>query len=148
MSDSSNNYLVSFPDTNNNKVMYKRCATFKKKNRNHGSNGAVSHRQRINRLKYNSVTARIVANYGSKCNNRNRNCYDDNKPRFRVDIAPPPPCKPFTSRENKKLTCRPDYTGAKDITADDLTYVFPKFEPLVIPPPSFGLESSLSLIHI
>lgn len=142
LSDSSNNYQVSFPDNNNNNVMYKRCATFKKKNRNHGTNGAVSHRQRINRLKYNAVTARIVANYGTKCNNRNRNCYDENKPRFKVDIARPPPCKPFTNRENKRLTCRPDYTGDKEITADDLTYVFPKFEPLVIPPPSFGLESN------
>ena len=142
LNDSSNNYLVSHPDISNNRVMYKRCATYKKGNRNHSTYGAVSHRQRINRLKYNAVTARIVANYGSTCKNRNKNCYDSNDPRFRVDIAKPPSCKPYTSRENKRLTCRPDYTG--DIESDPPTpvYVFPKFEPLTVPPPTFGLESN------
>jgi hypothetical protein len=142
LSDSSNNYLVSFPDPSNNKIMYQRCATFKKGNRNHSTYGAVSQRQRINRLKYNAVTARVVANYGATCNNRNRNCYDSNDPRFRVDISKPAPCKPYTSRENKRLICRPDYTGDIETEPPTPTYVFPKFEPLTIPPPAFGLESN------
>jgi len=142
LSGSSNNYLVSFPDISNNKVLYQRCATFKKANRNHSTYGAVSQRQRINRLKYNAVTARIVANYGATCNNRNKNCYDSNDPRFRVDITKPPPCKPYTSRENKRLICRPDYTGDIDAEPQQPIYIFPKFEPLTIPPPSFGLESN------
>ena len=142
LTGSSNNYIVSHPDVSNNKIMYQRCATFKKANRNHSTYGAVSQRQRINRLKYNAVTARIVANYGATCNNRNKNCYDSNHPRFKVDIAKPPSCKPYTSRENKRLICRPDYTGDVDAEIPTLTYTFPKFEPLTVPPPSFGLESN------
>ena len=138
----TNTYQVSFPDASNNKVMYERCAVYKKHNRNHSTNGAVSHRSRINRLKYNAVTARIVANYGAKCNNRNKNCYDSNKPRFKVDIAKPSPCKPFTSRENKKLTCRSDYQGSVDGDSPTLTYIFPKYQPLTVPPPTFGLKSN------
>lgn len=142
LTDSSNNYLVSHPDVSNNKILYQRCATFKKANRNHSTYGAVSQRQRINRLKYNAVTARIIANYGSTCSNRNKNCYDSNHPKFRVDIAKPPPCKPYTNRDNKRLTCRPNYTGDVDVETPTLTYTFPKFEPLTVPPPSFGLESN------
>ena len=138
----TNTYQVSFPDSSNNKVMYERCAVYKKHNRNHSTNGAVSHRSRINRLKYNAVTARIVANYGAKCNNRNKNCYDSNHPRFKVDISKPTPCKPFTSKENKKLTCRSNYTGEMGEDPPTPTYVFPKFEPLTVPPPSFGLTSN------
>ena len=90
--------------------MYCRNATYKARNRNHQTNGAVSNRARINRLKYNSINARIVGNYGASCPNRNNSCYDKNLPRFRVDIEKPRPCKKFSDKIGRKFSCPDTYT--------------------------------------
>jgi len=128
--------------SSDNLKKYCRKAVWKISNRNHKQNGAVSNRSRINRLKYNAVNARINNYHGAICQNRNNSCYDKNLARYRVDIAPPKSCKPFTSKTNKKLSCNPDYTGTEPIPDISVNYVFPVFQPLDKPPPTNGLISS------
>jgi len=141
--------MAGMIDIYNENNDYVKCnkTTFKKRNFSHNQMGAVSHRSRINRLKYNAVHARKVANYGSTCSNRNRNCYDDNKPKHLVDIAKPLKCTPKTlhdklRRRNKKITCDPNYTGEEEDTTPTINYVFPKFQPQRQPPPENGLPST------
>jgi hypothetical protein len=128
--------------SNDKTKMYCRKAIWKVTNRNHNQNGAVSNRSRINRLKYNAINARIDNYYGGICQNRNNTCYDKNFARYRVDIAPPKKCKPYTSKENKKLRCNPEYKPKEEDMDISLNYIFPVFKPLDKPPPTNGLISS------
>jgi hypothetical protein len=139
--DSSHNYQVSHPDISNNKIMYCRKATYKARNRNHHTTGAVSNRARLNRLKYNSVNARIVGNYGATCSNRDKNCYDSNLPRYRVDISKPKPCKKYSDKIGRKFSCPDTYT--KNFQEEDINilYTYPKYEYNATPPPLNGLRT-------
>ncbi|RZD39525.1 MAG: hypothetical protein CXT73_07540 [Methanobacteriota archaeon] len=104
---------IDIYNTNND---YIKCnkSIFKKRNFAHNTNGAISYRSRINRLKYNAINARKVANYGSNCVNRNNKCYDNDLPRHMVDIAKPIVCTMKTLHDkirhrNKKVRCDPNY---------------------------------------
>jgi len=141
LEDSSHNFLVSHPDLSNNKVMYCRTATYKIRNRNHQSNGAVSNRARLNRLKYNAVNARIESNYGAYCPNRNNNCYENNLPRYRVNIDKPKPCKNFSDNTGRKNSCSSTYTKNNQVEDIDILYTFPKYKYDVTPPPLNGLKT-------
>ena len=141
--------MTGMIDVYNENNDYIKCnkSIFKKSNLSHNQMGAVSHRSRINRLKYNAIKARKVANYGSTCNNRNKNCYDDNRPKHLVDIAKPIKCTPKTLHDkirhrNKKITCDPNYVGEEEDTPPTVTYVFPTFQPQRQPPPENGLSST------
>ena len=48
---------------------------YKFTNFNHESNGAVSHKQRIVRLKFNNAVAPYLYNYNVECSNRNPKCF-------------------------------------------------------------------------
>ena len=141
LEDSSHNFLVSHSDVSNNKVMPCRRATYKVRNRNHACNGAVSARARINRLKYNAVTARIVSNYKSFCPGRNNDCYDEHLPSFRVDISKPKPCKSYSDKIGRKFTCNPNYTKQINIEDINILYTYPKYEYNASPPPLNGLAT-------
>ena len=141
LEDSSHNFLVSHSDISNNKIMPCRRATYKVRNRNHACNGAVSGRARINRLKYNAVTARIVSNYKSFCPGRNNNCYDENLARYRVDISRPKPCKSFSDKIGRKFSCNPNYTKQVNIEDINILYTYPKYEYNATPPPLNGLAT-------
>jgi hypothetical protein len=136
-------------DIYNSNADYIKCnkSTFKSRNYSHNTNGAVSHRSRINRLKYNAIKARKVSNYGSNCANRNKNCYDNDLPRHMVDIAKPIFCRSKTlydkiRHRNKKISCDPAYTGEEEPTTPSVTYIFPSFQPQRQPPPENGLLST------
>jgi hypothetical protein len=67
-------YPISL-DPNNNNFLQCANATYKFTNFNHECNGAVSHKQRIARLKFNNAVAPYLYNYNVKCPNRNSNCF-------------------------------------------------------------------------
>jgi hypothetical protein len=142
LSDSSYNYQVSPLDVSNNKVLYCRKATYKKKNRNHNCNGAVSARARLNRLKYNSVDARIINNYGYKCSNRSKNCYDDNLPKFKVDINTSKRTYKlkYHDKKGRKFSCNPTYKK-KEEEDINIIYKYPSFQYDSTPPPVNGLKT-------
>jgi|UniRef100_A0A6C0ALW9 hypothetical protein len=138
--------MINIYNSNNDYIKC-RQSSFKKRNQSHWTNGAVSHRSRLNRLKYNAINARKNSNYGANCPNRNNNCLDNNLAPHRVNIAKPMKCSHKTFHDkirhrNKKLTCDPNYTGDPEDVEPNVTYIFPKFIPQRQPPPENGLLST------
>lgn len=145
ISGSPHTYQGSLVDNSNNKVLPCHRITYKKSNYSHDTFGAVSQRNRINRLKYNAVNARLLTPKVN-CDNYNSKCYDDNLARYRVDIAKPPSCNTRTifnkkNFTNKKVSCDPNYKGPAEIEKPQVTYIFPKYIPQRMPPPENGLPS-------
>ena len=145
ISGSEHTYQTTPNDPSNNNIIKCHTATYKKSNYGHDKYGAVSQRSRINRLKYNAVKARILTPKVG-CDNYNKNCYDDNLARYRVDISKPPICNPKTifnksNHTNKKVVCDPAYTGPKYEEKPQVTYIFPVYQPRKEPPPENGLPS-------
>lgn len=145
ISGSSHTYQTTPVDNSNNKVLECHTITYKKSNYNHDTFGAVPQRNRINRLKYNAINARILTPK-QMCESFNNRCHDENLARYRVDISKPPYCNKKTifnrkNHTNKKISCNSDYTGPKEQETPQVTYIFPKFIPQRQPPPENGLPS-------
>ena len=145
ISGSPHTYQASLSDPSNNNIVPCHLATYKKRNYNHDTFGAVSHKNRIARLKYNAVKARKLTPRVS-CDNYNSNCYDDDLPRHIVDISKPPYCHKQTiynkvNHTNKKISCNSGYTGPEEKEKPSVTYIFPQFMPKRQPPPDNGLAS-------